>query len=283
MRADRRFALIVGLFVGLGPAAAAGAARPAAVVPLLVVNLEAPEVDAVGAALARALTHTGAGPVLGGRAVRRRLPDSGLAPDCTARPECVQDVRQRLEADALVFVIVSRVGQQIQIDPTVVIDGAPGPRAAVRAARAQFDDLEWISSQVSSWLPTRPQATPSPPVPSRAQEAPSAPPSTSWVSPGWATWGAAGLGVAALAVGTGLGLSARALERDLEDRGCETQQCPAADIDQLSGRARLADVAFVAGGVALAAAVVLYLTVDEGPTTVSVAAGPGGAFVTGRF
>lgn len=288
MRSDRRLALTAGLLASL--VAAATEARPAAVVPLVVVNLDADEADTLGRALARGLQDAGAGPVLGGRPVRRRLPDSGVAPDCPAQAPCVADLRDRLEAEALVFVIVSRVGDRLQIDPTVVLEGAGEARPALRGTRAELGTPAWVAARVSDWLPARPEALVSetPDIPTAApdpvdSEVRGPAEARAWVAPSGLTIGVGGVGIAALAAGVGLGVSAKSMERDLVDAGCETRRCADEDIDALSRRATAADVAFVTGGLALAAAVALYLTVDDGPTTLSVAAGPSGAVVAGQF
>ncbi|CAN0542260.1 unnamed protein product, partial [Laminaria digitata] len=103
-----------------------------AVVPLLSVNLQEAEVDALTEALAEGLHQASARAVRGGRSVRRRLPEAGIAPDCPSDPSCVSQLRTRLEVQALVFVILTKVGTQIQVDPSIYVNEQAEARPALR-------------------------------------------------------------------------------------------------------------------------------------------------------
>lgn len=272
----RRGLALIGL---LAAGTAQGAERPAAVVPLLTVNLAADEADAITGAIAEGLERAGAGRVRGGREVRRRLPPEGLPPDCPARPDCVADLEDRLEAGALVFVVAARVGAELQVDPTVVRAGRAEPRAALRGAPAELTDPAWLTERVAGWLPTVAPALPG----ETAAPAAETPPEARWSQPGIVTWVAAGVTVAALSVGAGFGADALAKRGALRDAGCLEVRCADAEIDAMARSAFVADAAFVTAALAAASAVTLYLTVDGGPVTLGVAAGPTGAAVTGRF
>lgn len=272
----RRVALVALVVTALGGPSAASAAEGAAVVPLLVVNLEDEAVDQVTEALARALVDGGAGPVRGGREVRRRLPDEGLSPACPSDPTCLANLRARLEAGPLVFVVLARVGEELQADPTVVIEGEAEARPALKGQLSELTAPAWLAPKVQGWLPM--QAVLPPPDPGPQAEV-----TSTWRRPSWPVWAAAGLSVAALGAGIGLGVAARAKEAELVEAGCEVRPCPAADVDALLTRAHWADASYGVAAVAAAAAVGLYYVLDVGGDEVTVSPAGAGVAVSGRF
>lgn len=98
--------------------------------------------------------------------------------------------------------------------------------------------------------------------------------------------GVGAAGVVALGVGSALGLSARSKWNDAEDNHCNAQlECDREGVDLADAarsRGNIATVAFVAGGAAVAGAVVLWIT---GGPEVAPVAGPGlaGVAVSGSF
>ena len=242
----------------------------AAVVPLLSVNLTVEQTDALTSRLAAALTDARRAAVFGGRAIRRRLPESGLPLDCAVSAPCLADVRTRVEAEVLVMVVLTRIGDLIQLDPTIVgLDGSQ-VRPAVRGTGPQTEDPAWLRAQVAKWLETAPVkvirvATPVPRHPYS-----------------WVPWTLAGVSVASFGVGIGFGIAAQSDASRLESNGCLETRCPDDEIDQVSSQATVADVMFVVGAVTAATAVVTYF-VFEDPPPVTVGVGPGGVGLRARF
>lgn len=271
MPACRHPALILCLGL-LGVPSLAEASRATAVVPLLSVNLEEAEVDRLTEALAQALQQTTGGTVQGGRPVRRRLPEGGLSPDCPADPSCVAQLQTRLEADGLVFVILTQVGARVQVDPSLWLDGRSEPRPALRGSRLELMSAAWLAPQVKDWLP---QAA--------APLSATAPAVGAWRGPSWPVWVAAGVGAGALALGIGFGVSAAAKERSLVADGCELRRCADADIDALARTARVADAAFIVAGVATVAGLGLYYALDVGPEPLALRVHPQGLSLVGQF
>src|SRR5262245_51962671 len=92
------------------------------VVPGIAVNLDAARVDALSQDLAEALSTELDVDAIGGLEVRRRLPITGLPPDCVANQACIADVAKRLDAQQLLFVVMVDTGSNgaIQVDSTWV-------------------------------------------------------------------------------------------------------------------------------------------------------------------
>jgi hypothetical protein len=87
-----------------------------AVVIELAVNVDAARADELGAALADALNRELVVDAFGGTDVSRTLPEGGLPEECLGRPECVNDVAARLDAEQLLFLVVVQVGADVQVD-----------------------------------------------------------------------------------------------------------------------------------------------------------------------
>ena len=114
------------LLVTMSLAAAASPARAdtikVAVVPSILVNLDAAKVDALSQDLASALASELVVDAIGGLEVRRRLPVDGLPPDCATTPACASDTARRLDVTQLLFVVMvdSGAGGTVQVDSTWV-------------------------------------------------------------------------------------------------------------------------------------------------------------------
>ena len=270
MRYDCRLALTAGLVCVMARTAWAES-ESAAVVSLLTVNLSVEEADALTARLAEALTMVRGTVVRGGRPVRRLLPEEGLPADCAVSEACIRAVQSSVEAEALVFVVVTRLGTEVQVDPTVVVAGRAEARPAVRGTWAESARRSWWADRVGGWLP-RPSGSASVAV----TEEPG------WKTPAWPELTLAGLSVVSAAVGVGFGVSAQAKSNELVDDGCLDRPCARADIDRVSDRARVADVFYIVSGVTAVAAVFTYFLFDEEPA-VSIGMGPTGVAVEARF
>jgi hypothetical protein len=112
-----------------------------------------------------------------------------------------------------------------------------------------------------------------------------------------------GVGIAALAAGGVVGLTAMSLRSEAKDLGCSEVDCATSEAmeknDSALGRANVSTVLFIAGGVVTAAGAILLLTAPSGPAVSagsaarapkpasrpSIAAGIGGrgVLVQGRF
>jgi hypothetical protein len=275
MRAHRSPALALALALCGLPGLAFS--QTAAVVPLLSVNLQEAEVDALTEALAEGLQAASAQVVRGGRSIRRRLPEGGVAPDCPSDSACALDLLARLEVEALVFVILTKVGAQVQIDPSIWINGQAEARTALRGAMKGILDAAWVAQRVQAWLPQRAAAAPSPVT------ATAPPPPVQWRRPSWPVWVAGGVALTALSVGVGLGVDAGRKEAGLVDAGCDLRPCAESDIDALAQTARGADAAFVISGLAAAAGVGLYYVLDTGPESLVVRVHSQGLAIAGQF
>src|SRR5262249_34901569 len=129
------------------PQVAAAEEIKVAVIPGIVVNLDAARVDALTQELAEALREELEVDAIGGVEVRRRLPHEGLSPDCVANQACIADVARRLKADQRRFVVMidPGTGGAIQVDSTwidpVAHRSASRPAidiATIANARARF-------------------------------------------------------------------------------------------------------------------------------------------------
>jgi hypothetical protein len=197
------------------------------------------------------------------------------------------------------------LGLPVPVDPgehTVVVSG-PGRNAKTLTARLGPDQPSAVID-IDGLEPASVPATPAvPPAPTTSALAPGgpspAPPPVSADGGGattrrWMGVGVGGAGVVGLGVGAVLGLLAKGqLDQSNQPGGCDaTDHCSAqglSDRKAAEGLATGATVALVAGGAALAAGAVLYLTAPRGASKVGVvvapvpAAGGGGALVRVTF
>lgn len=268
--------------LALVAAAVAGEARAQAealrigVVVATRVNVTEGEADALGGALGDALRDQLTVDVVSGAESRRRLPSGGMPEDCVAKAACVQDVAERLGADELLFLVVVRLGQRVQIDSTWA-----RPRTEQVASRSALVIEDGVQSAPKVFAGAARRLFPEAPV--RLVNAgvvgePHA--SGRRITRGVTIAGAASL--AALAGGIGLALAARSDYDELEADGCAQMDCAGVGdrIDRMENKALAADVLFGASAVAAGVAVVLYLGSggDEHPP-VSVGADAHGAHV----
>ncbi len=236
-----------------------------AIIPLVSVNLEPEELDVLTNALANALRQSTGTSVRGGLQVRRLLPEAGLPAECPILDDCVARVRRLLEADFLVFLVMTRLGEHVQIDPTVVFNDRAEARAPVRARRAQLRRPDgW--PDVGNWVPRSPTTV-------TETDAPSL----------WPVWALGGVSLISLGVGIGFGVSAKESADTLEQQGCTSTACPAVDIDRVSDRALAADVLYAVSGATALAAVITYFVLDEPDVVLSVGADAQSISVTARF
>ena len=95
------------------------------------------------------------------------------------------------------------------------------------------------------------------------------------------------LGVVGLGLGTFFGLSASSTWKDAKDQ-CQDYPyaCTQEGLDKQESartKATISTVAFIAGGVALATGVVLFVTAGSGKKETAIGVGPGSVFARGRF
>ena len=136
-----------------------------AVVPGIAVNLDAARVDALSQDLANALQSVLDVDAIGGVEVRRKLPETGLAPDCVANQTCIADVARRLEATQLLFVVMidTGTGGAIQVDSTWV-DAATQGGARYKSASRPAIDIAAIAEAKSRFADAAQQLLPDAPV-----------------------------------------------------------------------------------------------------------------------
>jgi hypothetical protein len=267
------------------PAARAQTHRVARVGVVVAVHVNMSEEDAqalgdqIGAGLRDALVID----VVAGAQAARRLPPAGVGELCVARPECVKDTAQRLDADQLLFLVVVRLGKRVQVEPTWT--DATGTQSASRdtvVLDAGVSARETFAGAATRLLPdiaARPKTAP----PGAAGTAPAGggtgePAGTpqsagtggelTGVAPAPAprrrvhlgTWIAGGVAVAALAGGIGFGLAANSARNDLEEEGCgDTKRCDDSRIDSLEHKMLAADVFYATAAVAAGTAVFIQL------------------------
>lgn len=274
--------------VGIALASPAAAEPPRiAVVNFLAVNVPAEEVDRLDEALARTLARQGVD-ARGGAAVRA---EAGQVTEvCIATPACAARLATTLAADRLVATVVVRVGDDLQIDLTL-IDGATG--AAAGQARVQVGPDDDAAARFAMVAPTLvPRVEPPPPDRDRPPPDVDRPPPDGGAvvpaAPAPAPRGrrvttltavSGGVAIAGLATGAMLGLSARGRYRECE----ASVTCSPGELDSIRARALGADVALGIGVTALAFTAWRYLT-SAGAAPLVVPASDGGAVVvTGRF
>jgi hypothetical protein len=196
--------------------------------------------------------------------------------DCT---RWLEDVDARLPSVSIR--VASETGEDIA--GTITVDGAPvtieagrslsldpGPHV-IRAQATGYEPaeqhivlLEGERARVVTMSPKAlvrrvapppaPPPTPPPPVQAETKH-----------TPGVLTLALAGVGVVGLAGFTGFGLSGRSQANDLKDGCGTTHTCDPKDVDSAKSKYLVADVSLGVGVVALAAALVVWLTVDYSP------------------
>jgi hypothetical protein len=246
-----------------------------AVVPSVMVNLDAARADALSQDLAEALRTELDIDAVGGLDVRRLLPSQGLPPDCVAKQACVADVAKRLGAQQLLFVVMIDTGGAIQVDSTWV-DAV----AHMSAARPAID-IAAIAGAKSRFVAAARQLLPDAPVRAKPRATGigrmSTPVPRHFAVPSYVTMGATAVG---LGVGITFGTIARGKYKD-----CETlatthgMDCTASRTASIRNTALVADLGWVVAVGATIATVVLYASSAES-SHVIVEPTPGGAAVT---
>jgi len=294
LRSPSCLELCLALSIGLVPAAAAAedAAPRVAVVIDTAVNLDHGAQVQLAEQVADALRRALVVDVAGGREVDRRLAPMQLPEGCFREPACQRKVAGILEVDELLALVAVRLGTRLQVEPTWI--HVPTGRAVNRDAvvvdtvrESVPDAIQRAAPQLLPEARLRPAPPPAPPPPQVVvmERVRTSTPAFSRPPP-LSAWIAGGVAVAALAAGTGLGISARADYNELEDEGCATVACPADRIDRVDSKALAADLLFAtAGAAAITGALLWYLDTPEPPITAAVVPGPGAATIQigGRF
>ena len=246
-----------------------------AVIPGIVVNLDAARVDVLTQELAEALHAELEVDAIGGVDVRRRLPPGGLPSDCVANQACIADVARRLEAQQLLFVVMIDTGRggAIQVDSTWV-----DPVAHRTASRPSID-IATVADARARFAAAALQLLPDAPVrpkPRANLGRMSEPVPSHFTRPAYLTAGAAAIG---LGTGISLGLVTRSRYKECEDQAPLGIACSDSRRSSIRRLALIADAGWaVAIGGAVATAV-LYATSGES-SHVIVEPTPGGAAIT---
>lgn len=211
--------------------------------------------------LAAALTRHRGASVRGGAEVDRLLEEHVVDADCPARSDCVEALRARVGPGPIVFLVLTRLADKVQIEPTIDEAGDLHAPAPIRGSPELLASIDWWYERTAGWLPVVALL----PGPEPSTEA--AGPSPTLVAPGpppprWGTLVAGGLGVVALGVAVGFGVDAMNAEQTLVDRGCLEVRCADADIEAVERGARTADVLYGVGAAGVLTAVALYLFAD---------------------
>lgn len=265
-------ALAIALLCAIAaPEAAAQSPQRIGVVVTTAVNMNDAEVDELAAALGQALEQTLGVVVTAGAETRRRLPAEGLPDGCVADAACRADLGERLDADELLMLVVARVGTRVQIDATWV--DVPSGKLAARPAvvlEGDADRAQVFRGAAQTLLPhlqpvpTLSEIRPARPAPTPLARANPRPEPRERRMTG-AAWLAAGVSVAALAGGAGLGYLNWDTYQGLEsgelcgdDAACRDDEKQA-----LERKNWIADGAVGLGVVAGVTALILYLGSDE--------------------
>ena len=270
---------LLGGLLAASPSAARGEDLPrVGVVVGLAVNVDEAEAGRIVEALAEALRSTLAVDVVAGREVERRLPPEGLADDCIGQPACLRDLGARLDAGELLFLVLARVGERVQLDPSHVT--LPSAEVVSREA-FDFDprgELELLFAEAAPRLLPAARLRPPPVAGERVRTELISPARIPAVVVG-------GLAVVAAGVGAGLGLAALGDQRALERDRCDVVACDPGRVDRMEQRALVADVLFGTAVLGAVLGAVLFFTAEDDEVQLAPAVGPGGAGVTlgGRF
>jgi hypothetical protein len=270
------FGLVMLAVVAGLPRLAAAERLKVAVVPGIAVNLDTARVDTLSQELAEALRTVLDVDAIGGLEARRRLPVTGLPPDCVAIQACIDDVATRLEAQQLLFVVMvgTGTGGAIQVDTTWVdVAGkqtASRPAidiATIATAKAQFGDA---AQQLLPDAPVRPKPAGAG-LGRMSDEIP-----RHLALPSYIT---AGVTVAGLGLGVSLGIVARNKYNDCETSAGRGAECSSTRKDAIRTTALLADAGWLIAIGGSIATGVLYATSGESSHLV-VEPTPGGVAVT---
>lgn len=277
------------LFLAAAPSAWAQGSRRVGIVITTEVNITPRDADALTMELAEALRQELAVDVIAGAEARRRLPPGGLPEGCVATAGCREDLGQRLDAAELLLLVMVRIGDRVQIDPTWanVASGQVISRDALVLAAEDSRAAVFVEA-APRLLPHLVREAAPPPDGPHIIVVPGAGAADSGRHMTTHGWIAAGVGAAALVGGTIFALSAQSKFQSLDDAGCRTGPCLPADVDTLERHALTADVLLATSMAAGVTTLVLYLrSAGEAPpaggtaerSPVTVGAGPGGLTV----
>ncbi|TMQ11064.1 MAG: hypothetical protein E6J91_24310 [Deltaproteobacteria bacterium] len=246
-----------------------------AVIPGIVVNIDAARVDALTQELAEALHTELEVDATGGVEVRRRLPREGLPPDCVANQACITDVAHRLDANQLLFVVMidTGTGGAIQVDSTWIdpVAHRSASRPAIDIATIADARARFAAAAVQLLPDAKVRPKPAPHIGRMSDEIP-----RHFTLPAYVTAGAA---VAGLGVGVTLGLTTRSRYQDCEHQVPMGIACSTNRKDSIRRLALLADASWAVAIGATIATAVLYSSSAEKPRLI-VEPTPGGAAVT---
>ncbi len=286
MRDHRLHAAVVAALAlaGAAPAHAAESPRRIGIVVSTAVNVSAEEARGLAEKLGAALAGELGVDVVAGAETERRLPPGGLPGECVASAECRSDIARRLDADELLFLVIVKVGERIQIDPTWA--DAATARVTSRAALVidqGTDAGKLFRGAAATLLPHVRKRGPDIVVVTPGGEDGG----RHMTTPAWIALGATG---AALTGGVIAGLAARGKYEEL-DGVCGKPglpPCAPGDVSSLRNRALAADLLFAVGAAGAVTTLVLYLRSDAGaedappitvaPTTAGLVVELGGRF-----
>lgn len=257
--------------VGLAQAQAPPRQRVAVIVDLTA-NVSAARATELGAAMAAALERELVVDATGGADVLRRLPPDGVPDDCLAAPTCLTDLGARLDASELLFLSLIQVGATVQVETTWVQPATGDVRARPRIdIDADARAGEVFAAAAQRLLPDAEHRV----VPLAIVTAPRGPRRHMTRT----TWIVAGVSLAALGGGVGLGLSARATYQRCER---SPDACDGDTRDGLTTRARAADAISVAALLGGAVATYLYVRSARAPVQAVITPVPAGAMADVR-
>lgn len=265
--------------------------------------------DALGTALEQTL-HIEA--VAGGKATARLSKEilDILADDCMVNKSCIRAVGAALGVQELLFLVVVRVANQVQVNATWadVESAATKSRERISLSRSVVDErspelrqafVKAATSLVPNAKP-KPATAPDPVEPIRGNSDTPVlpPPDQGGTTPGgqapgagattgtdtgasggrkipMGTWIAGGISVAALAGGIGYGISAVSYRNDLNDTCKGNNSCTPEQVDTLESKVNRADILYgISAVAAITAGVIYYLAKDERDSNTPVAIEP---------
>ncbi len=243
-----------------------------AVIVDLTANVSAARATELGAAMAAALERALVVDATGGGDVLRRLPPEGVPDDCLAAPACLTDLGARLDATELLFLSLIQVGTTVQVETTWVQPATGDVRARPRIdIDADARAGEVFAAAAQRLLPDADHRV----APVAIVAAPRGPrrhlTRTSWI--------VAGVSLAALGGGVGLGLSARATYQRCER---SPDRCDGDTRDGLATRALAADALSVAALIGGAVTTYLYVRSARAPVQAVITPVPAGAIADVR-
>lgn len=290
-------AVALAILAGGAHEASAQVDRRIGVVVSVRVNVDAAEARALSDQLAKGLSAELPVDMVSGAETERRLPPGGLPDECVANAPCRVDIGRRLDADELLFLVIVRMGDQLQIDPTWadVASGRVTSRARI-TLKTGDDPVAVFRKAAHELLPhiARQKREPETKVIVVPGAGATRPGDGHHMTRG--AWIAAGVGAAALLGGGVFALSARNKYNALAADDCRHSSeppCSQSRIDSLRNHALAADI--LLGGAVAAGVTTLVLYYRSGgerapapaaappPVTVGVAGGGLSLSIGGRF